>query len=192
MLGSGQGMDRVTLVALPDRVDRIRLAQDLGGIVLGVLLRHVAQHGALRGGPVAARVGRYAPGDQEPGVLGLDAAHGELQQVVQAEPGAEVAELGRLRDGAADAHADALDLVLFPIKPGHAFAPHLAQPVEPVRPEVAFQAELGSSLVHADGVVRAGEDDPLHLVPARAFIDRLQPDQVVLDDLRQRALDRRP
>ena len=181
--------EAAALVCAAGTIHQVGLRQDLGREILGVLLRAVAQPLAACRRPVAARVGRHAPGDQEADLRRVDAAQGEIQQVVQPEPGAEVAHLGWTRDRAADAHADALDAVLVPVKPGQALAPHLAQAVEAVRAEVAVQLEALVHAVHAGGVVGAGEDDAPDPMPPCALIDGVQADEVVLDHLRQRPFD---
>src|SRR5580658_3986752 len=181
--------EAATLVTPPDGVARVGAGKDLRGVILGVLHRVIAE--GLAGGrrPVAARVGGNAPGDEETDVLRLDAAQVERQVIVEAEPGAEVARLGRPWDRAADPDAHALDAVLVPIEPREALAPHLAEPVEAVGPEIAVKTEMLANVVQADCVVRAGEHDAAHPVAPRTLVDLMQPDEVVFDDLRQRALD---
>ena len=175
--------EATALVAPADLVERIALGQDFGGVILGILHGLIGQALAARRSPIAARVVRDAPADDEADLRRGDAAHRELDQVIEAEPGAEMAELSRPLDRAADTHADAFDPVLVPIESCHPLAPHLAQAIEAVGVEIAVEVELLVDAMHADRVVGAGEDDAPHAMPARAFVHRVQAYEVVLDDL---------
>src|SRR3954447_9991359 len=67
-------------------------------------------------------------------------------------------------------------------------SPQAFQAVEPVRAEGRIDRELVVDRIHPEGVVGAGEDNPLHPMPAGALVDLVQSAKIVLDDLRQRAL----
>src|SRR3954468_24018085 len=102
------------LEALAQRIERIRTGQDFVGVVFGVLLRRVAEARCAAVVPPATRIGRHAPHGDEAEIVGFDAAVEEMHQVRVAEPGAEMARLGRTLEATADAHTHALDAVLVP------------------------------------------------------------------------------
>src|SRR3984893_15391400 len=181
-----------TLVLLRDRVEWIRLLQDLRGEILAVLFRLVAE--LLRSGvvPVAARVVRNPPHRHVADVGNSYALHHQVHQILRAEPCTQVAELGwRLAHRGADAHRNTLDAMLVPVHAGHRLAPDLRQAVEAVWPKRRIELELVLDRMHAEGVVRAGEDDTPNLVATSALVHLVEADEIVLDDFRQRPLDTR-
>src|SRR5690349_14369154 len=91
------------LVLPRDRVERVFLFQDVRGVVLGVLDRLIAETLGPRIVPVAARVVGNAPNGEAADRRYGDALHDEMQQIVVAQPRAEMAELGGPFQGAADA-----------------------------------------------------------------------------------------
>src|SRR5215203_1217662 len=130
--------------------------------------------------PVAARIVGDAPNRQVADATHLDASHHEFDHILQAEPRAKVPELGRALERAADAHGDALDPVLVPVHPGYGLAPRLAEPVDAVRAKWSVKRQSVGNRVHAEGMVRTGEDDPADAVPARALVHLIEAAQVVL------------
>src|SRR3954451_14473797 len=173
---------------LSDWVQRIGPGQDLRGVVLRVLNRTVADPLGDAVVPIATGVVRHAPDSKVPDLTRFDAAQHELRDVLVAEPRREVPELGRPLQGAPNSHRDALSPVLVPVHPGYILAPGLAEAVKSVGAERGIDRELVCDRVHPERMVRAGEDNPLYPMPAGALVDLVQSAKIVLDDLRQRAL----
>src|SRR6201984_3647184 len=145
------------LILLADRIKRVLLPHDFRREILGILHRPVAERRATGRRPVTSRIVRYAPCSDEADIRRLDAAIDELDEVFEAEPGAQVAKFGRPLECTADPHADALDAVLVPVEAGQPLAPHFAQTVQTVGAKVTIQGEPFSRLMHAYRMVRAGE-----------------------------------
>jgi hypothetical protein len=193
LLRSGviDGDEAATLIALRNRVQWVGLAQDLLGIILGILHRVIAKACSAGIVPVTARVRRDTPGHEIADVRHRDAALDQLHQVVVAKPGTQMAELGRLFDSRADAQANTFDTMLVPVHPRHRLAPNFAEAIEPIWPQIAVEIQFAVHTVHAYGVVRAGEHNAPHAMPPRPFANRVQAKQVVLDDLGQWPFDAR-
>ncbi len=100
-----------------------------------------------------------------------------------------MAELRRLLQRAADSERDAFDPMLVPVHPRHGFAPDLAKAVESVGAKGGVEGELVVYGMHAKGMVRAREHDPLDTVAASTFVDLEESLEVVLADLRKGPLD---
>src|SRR5438105_2760559 len=185
-----QGNETSPLVLLCDWVQWIRLLQNLCGEILAILFWLIAELLCTGVVPVTARVVRDAPHGHIADVGNVYALHHQVHQILGAKPRAQLAELcRRLAHRSADAHGNALDAVLVPVHARHRLAPDLRQAVKAVGPKRRIELELVLDRMHAEGVVRAGEDHAPHLVAARTFVDLVQADEIVLDDLRQRPLD---
>ena len=118
-------------------------------------------------------------------------AFDHVEKILVPEPCRQVSKLHRSRQTAANTHAHAFDTVLVPVHPRHRFAPDLGQPIETVGTKRGSGIELVVDRVHAECVIRACEHDALHAVTTRAFVQLVQPAQIVFDDFGQRALDAR-
>src|SRR5438093_573398 len=139
-----QGDETSTLVLLRDRIEWIRLLQNLCGEILAILFRLVAE--LLRPGvvPVTTRIVRNPPHCHVADVRDVYALHHQFDQILRAEPCTEMTEFGRwLPHRGADAHRNALDAMLVPVHARHRLAPDLRQAVEAVGTKRGGEVQLG-------------------------------------------------